>query len=247
MYRGDTDIFLKRYNEIFDSDEKKATAFDRIAMNYYMGNFGSMQKSDIDVLMFSLMLDEILKQSESDINTYSDYTLAKQLGITQSRVSNLKQKKQLQYPYEDFDWRRSFERCCSNARLDSGKIRINLRDINLYYELKNQVEEMGGYAEASLTKNLLIITPEEFYKLAEQLMPEDEINALRKKIRTKFSDNEDFINKLEKEPFAKALKNQFGTQLIDILFEVTKSFAPGAVVTGLSILSTAIKSIVENR
>ena len=128
MYREDIEEFIQKYNSLFDSQKKKADAFDKVAMNYYMGNFGSMQKSDVDVLMFSLLLDEILKSSESDINTYSDYTLAKQLGITQSRVSNLKQKKQLQYPYEGFDWKKSFERCCYNARLDGGKIRINLSE-----------------------------------------------------------------------------------------------------------------------
>lgn len=62
-----------------------------------------MQKTYFETLLFSLYLDHILDISEDDMNTYSDYTLSKYLGITQSKVSNLKVKKELQYPYAKFD------------------------------------------------------------------------------------------------------------------------------------------------
>ena len=54
----------QRYNELFPNDAIKAKAFDEIAKQYYFCNFGTMQKSDSDVLLFSLYIDQILKQTE---------------------------------------------------------------------------------------------------------------------------------------------------------------------------------------
>lgn len=244
MYVDDTEQLLEEYNNIFDSKEKKAAAFDKIARNYYLRNFGSLNKSDMDVLMFSLLLEEILDKSENDINTYSDYVLAKQLGITQSRVSNLKQKKQLQYPYAKFKWEESFKRCCANARLDGGKIKINLRDINLYYELKNQIELMGGYVEASLTRNLLVITPAEFFDLTSQMISKSAKKKLEVEINTRYAGDKEFQERLEKEPFAKAFKKRFKDNMPEVLAEVLKAFVPGTSVW-IDALNGAIKAVIK--
>ena len=63
---------------------------------------------------------------------YSDYTLAKELGISQAKVSNLKARKQLQYPRE-YDWQTAFERISGRARYENGKMLMQISDINLYY------------------------------------------------------------------------------------------------------------------
>ena len=246
MYREDTASLWERYNEIFKSDEKKAEAFDKLARNYYLGNFGSMQKSDIDVLMFSLFIDCILEQSEDDINTYSDYTLAKQLGITQSRVSNLKQKKQLQYPYTGFDWKVSFKRCCGNAKADGDKIKINLRDINLYYEIQNQIDKHGGYVDATLSRNLLVITPDEFFELVEQILTEEEKSTLKKQIRKQYADNKTFIEELEREPLSKAVIGQVKDNLPAFLMNVLSGIVINAASPGLGILNAAITAFIRS-
>ena len=88
----------RRYDELFPNLEEKAAAFDQIAAQFYEGNFGRMSKADLETLMFHLYIEQILKRSEQDFHTYSDFRLSKELGIPQSRVSSLKVKKQLQYP-----------------------------------------------------------------------------------------------------------------------------------------------------
>ena len=240
MFRDDTDILWEKYESLFDSPEKKAKAFDKLARNYYQGNFGSMSKSDIDVLMFSIYLEEILERSEEDISTYSDYTLSHQLGITQSRVSNLKQKKQLQYPYDRFKWQTAFERCCKNARPDGGKIKINLRDINLFYELKNQIDENGGYVETSLTRNLLIISPSDFFTLTESIMTDEEKNELKKEIRKQYSNNKDLIDSLEKESISKAISTQFKETMPSFLADILVGVVTGG--PGIAILKAALNA-----
>jgi hypothetical protein len=71
--------FQQQYNELFSSESEKAKAFDKIAEQYYYGNFGRMQKADFETLIFSLYLDRILDKSEQNMLSYSDYTLSKYL------------------------------------------------------------------------------------------------------------------------------------------------------------------------
>ena len=120
------------YEQLFSNDAGeedlagKAKAFDQIAEKYYFGNFGSVGKSDLDVLMFSIYIERILNKSQDNFSTYSDYTLSKQLGITQTRISNLKVKKELQYPYEDFNWRKRLADISQNAIYDEGRIKLHI-------------------------------------------------------------------------------------------------------------------------
>lgn len=145
----------KQYNEYFPDEKTKAEAFDKIAERYYYANFGTMSKSDFETLLFSIYLERILEKHEENINMYSDYTLSKLLGVPQSRISSLKVRKELLYPYEKFDWKKSFERISDRAIYENGRIKLFIPDRNLYLELKNAIEMSGGFIEVQLTTNLL--------------------------------------------------------------------------------------------
>jgi len=175
----------KRYTELFTSPESKAVAFDKIAEQYYDGNFGKMSKADFETLLFSIYIEKILDVSEDQPNTYSDFRLSKELGITQSKVSNLKIKKQLQYP-RAYNWRQAFARVSDNVHYENGKIRIQIHDINLYYEIKNAVEENGGYIDMTLTPRLLQISPNYFLDLLVSVSEGADRETLRKKLRKRF-------------------------------------------------------------
>ncbi len=207
----------RKYAELFPDDESKAQAFDKIAEKYYFCNFGSTLKADFDVLMFSVYLEQILKKDEAQMQKYSDYTLSKSLGITQSKVSSLKVKKQLIYPFDGFDWKVSFERVCKNARYENGKIKIHIPDKNLYLELKNAVEENGGFVEVQLNPTLLQLSPEHFINLVMSVTDNkgrDEYRKeLRKKLRSKNKDTEYF----DSAPLGEAVKEgvkEFGPDIV---------------------------------
>jgi hypothetical protein len=113
-----------RYEELFSEEKSKAQAFDRIASEYYKGNFGRLSKTDFELLMFDIYIEQLLNQRGDENPTeYSDYRLSKDLGITQSKISSLKVKKQLQYPRE-YDWREAFLRSSKNVRYEQGKIKL---------------------------------------------------------------------------------------------------------------------------
>ena len=172
----------EQYSHLFPTDHEKAAAFDQIAEQYYMCNFGSMSKADFDVLMFSIYLERILDKSEADMNSYSDYKLSKLLGITQSRISSLKVKKELKYPYAGFDWKQSFLRLSENARYENGKIKINIPDKNLYIEIKNFIESNGGFVETQLSPSLLQISPEFYLDLMFEMIDEEKKPGIKKAI-----------------------------------------------------------------
>ena len=117
---------------------------------FYFGNFGTVQKSELELLLFSEYLEKILRREEDNVNAYSDYTLSKCFGISQQRISNLKVKKELRYPYEKFDWKKSFLRLLPKARIEDEKINLYIPDANVYLEIKNAGLNFGIKALASL-------------------------------------------------------------------------------------------------
>ena len=177
------------WKKLFDK-ESKVAAFDELAKNFYERNFGSMQKSDIEVLMFSLFIERILKKEGLEYNDFSDYKMSKALGITQQRINNLKVKKELKYPNEDFDWKKSFGRISQNARYDDGKIKIHIPDPNVYIELKNVIESQGGYVEITLNPKLLQLPPEYYLWLIREISSEQEREELDKAIKKQMEDKQ---------------------------------------------------------
>lgn len=221
-----------QYNDLFD-DSAKIKAFDLIAQNFYFKNFGSMQKSDIDTLMFSIFIEQILKQSEDNLNSYSDYVLSKMLGISQTRISNLKIKKELKYPYNGFDWKKAFLRILGNARFEGGKIKMYIPDTNLYLEIKNAIEMKGDYVDVTLNSKLLQVSPECFLDLVVEISDYENMEGdkqikdeVRRIIKSHLERNQTDVKFLEQESFSKQLK-QNGLKLSGIIIsEIISSLVP---------------------
>lgn len=214
----------ENYHRLFASEEDKAKAFDKIAERYYCMNFGSMSKSDFDVLMFSIFIEQILNEKQSDYSAYSDYTLSKQLGITQTKVSNLKVRKQLLYPYEPFDWKQSFLRISNQAIYENERIKLFIPDKNLYLEVKNAIEDMGGFVEIQLTSNLLQVRLEFFLDLMLALDDKKGRDALRKQIKEKIESSLQDIKVIEQQPIGKALTGRAPDIMLDVIEECVPVF-----------------------
>lgn len=197
----------KYYGLLFADEKTKIEAFDKIAELYYDRNFGSTAKADFDVLMFSLYLDQILKASEEDMESYSDYALSKQLGITQAKVRNLKIKKELKYPYKDFDWRKSFARVCKNAYYVNEKINIHISDPNLFIELKHFVETLHRDVEITLNPSLFVVSVDVFIELLLFAGKEKDKKEILRNIRTTYQDEKIEIENIETMSIAKCLKD----------------------------------------
>ena len=178
-----------RYDKLFPDDRTKAEAFDKIAEKYFFQNFGTMQKAEIDLLLFSEYIEKIYETFKDDAGAYSNYTLSKLLGITESRVASLKERKEVKYPSK-YDWRTEFLNILGKAEFENDKIRIFVRDGRLYSVLCNLVEEMGSYSEATLTRRLVVVSPPVFVDLMVAASPDKEREEMREKLAKILADNE---------------------------------------------------------
>ena len=138
------------------TDNEKIALFDKIAALYFKRNFGSTSKVDFETLLFSEFIDHCIRSGIS----FDDYTISKELGITQSRVRSLKERKELKYPYlVDTKWKEAFVSALKNARYDEHDhyVKFIIQDINVMNEARHFIEEKGWYDECSLNKKLLRI------------------------------------------------------------------------------------------
>lgn len=141
------------------SQEEKIHLFDEIQKNYFEKNFGTMSKSDLEVLLFSEFIEHCLNNEIP----FDDFSLSKQLGITQTRIRSLKERKELKYPHQGFNWQNSFMKSLETAKYNEKNhyIKVMIQDVNVMNELKNYIEGKGWYYECTLTKKLINI-PLEF-------------------------------------------------------------------------------------
>ncbi len=216
----------KQYDSLFPTESEKAAAFDRIAERYYFCNFGTMQKSDFDVLMFSVYLDRLLDKTEDDSKSYSDYTLSKYLGITQSRISSLKVKKELLYPRKDYDWRKAFRQVIRNAQYEGGKIRLFIPEKTLFIEVKNAIEEANGIVDVQLNPKLLQVKPEDFIDLMLAVSDETDRKAIRAKLKKELADKNQDTEFLDKPDLTGKVGDKIKDLGIGIIAEVIDECVP---------------------
>ncbi len=173
------------------SDAEKIKNFDELSKLFYEKNFCHMSKTDLDLLMFKFYYDKVMEASTDnngiiDYSKCSDYKISKELGITQQRVRSLKVRKELIYPNESYNWKNQLASLVHNAKYDEGtrKIIITVRDPNLMAEIRNYIEELGGYDETQLNSKILQIRVEFYIELA-LLLGEKEENqdAIVKKLK----------------------------------------------------------------
>lgn len=193
------------------SNEEKVTIFDKIAELYFNRNFGSMSKSDFETFMFSEYIEHCLR---NDI-PFDDYSLSKELGITQSRIRSLKERKELKYPYKDFDWKSVFADSVENAKYDEKDhyVKFIIQDVNVMNEVRHYIEEKGWYDECSLNKKLLRIPLDCFIEIC---VDDDSINNLFNE------DAKKAVEKIEKSD------NRIAGFLKDFSIDGLKAFAMSA-------------------
>ncbi len=216
----------KKYDKLF-TDEDKVNAFDSLAEHFYYGNFSTMSKSEIELLMFSIYLDTILNREEKTINEYSDYELSKVFGITQRRISNLKEKKQLKYPRE-IDWKKEFLKHLKNVRYENKYFIVNIRDINLYREVENSIENNGGYIDVQLNSKILKVREEYFIDLILNLAENE--GQMRKKVRKilKNSGGIDISEFEEEKSFGDIMKSSVIDNIPGLISKVLSGIIPVA-------------------
>lgn len=148
------------------TDKEKIELFDKIEELYFDKNFGSTSKADLEILLFSTYMEHCMNAGD----LYDDYTLSKKLGITQTRIRSLKEKKELKYPRKEFKWEEAFAKAVETAKYDENDhyVKMIVQDINVMNEVRHFIEQKGWYDECSLNKKLLKIPLDCFVEICSQ-------------------------------------------------------------------------------
>lgn len=171
---------IEKFKDLSNLQEsKKAEYFDQILTLFFRNGFGQTSKSQMELFLFSIYLDQLIETNKNPDNTIdyskiSDYKISQDLGITQQQVRALKVKKQLIYPVP-FDWKLSFKTISKNAYYEKTHqtVVLPIPDKNLYYEIQNFIEEKGGYTDVQLNSKVLKMPVSYFLALAIEV-EEDE-------------------------------------------------------------------------
>ncbi len=147
-------------NELLNDDAFVKTIGKEIIEHYFCRNFGSLSKSDLETLLFHLYVEKFSKKD--------DYTISKELGITQSRVRALQERSALKYPRK-IDLKEGILTVVKSAyycKTDK-KIHCFINDVNAQIELRHLLEEMNKFDEYSLNPKVMILTPKAFFELCD--------------------------------------------------------------------------------
>lgn len=203
------------------SPEEKIAIFNKIEQNYFIRNFGTMTKADWETLLFSEYIEHRIKNNLP----YDDYSLSKILGITQARVRNLKERKELKYPFESFNWQQALAESIKNAKYDPNDhyVKMIVPDVNVMNEVRNFIEVEGWFDECSLNRKLLRIPlecfVEIFYKseMFESVFTEDVKIAIRKITRADNAAAIAFVEDFSKEGLKTFLMSASKEALTDVI------------------------------
>lgn len=217
------------------TNEDKCKFFDEISKHFYESNFGSLSKSEFELLMFSFYIEKMISDNvdEDGIVNYSacsDYRISQDLGITQQRVRNLKVKNQL-VNHIEFDWKKSFSKLTANARYDkkTQKITINIPDPNLYLEIQNFIEEQGAYIEKQLNSKVMQLRVEYYIDLIVALEGDENREEIRKTLKQLFKEKGKDDDAFVEKEIGKSILNA-AVNITDVIESISSIISPGNLV-----------------
>lgn len=225
------------YNSIFDTDQKKARAFDEIAELYYKKNFGTASKSEIDLRMFCIFMknaEETLGNRLTEAEKFAaltDHKIAKTLGITPSRVNSLKLKKRLSYDAgNEQDWKNYLRELIitQNAiKLENEDIVISISDRFIYNEISDLLEEKHQVANTSFNPKILSFSVSNFYRLCELCLTDEELEELNKNLekalKSNNANNKDTLDKIQQG-------TEIAKNVVDIFSSIVEIINPATTV-----------------
>lgn len=136
--------------------------------------FGSFNKTDYEVLMFTIYLDSLPVDKQ-----IFDYIISKDLGITETKVRSLRIKSQLLYPKE-LDWKGILSKAIKNGRYSEvdNMITISIEDPSCLNRVRFEVEAAYGTVDLTNNKKQLKLPIESVISLALEIDSESEKDIL---------------------------------------------------------------------
>ena len=216
------------------TDEEKLEAFEDIAVQYFYRNFGSLTKTDFETMLFKIYLRH-LKRSHL---TTDDYSISRDLGITQSKVRNMKLRIELRDTEPSaVSWEEEFAACVRTAIYDDKKrlVKVMVPEVTVMMELRHFMEVNRWYDEYQLNPKLFQCPIDFFLPLCEKIngmniLLDDASKKKIEKISAKANEKEQSaISKILSGAIENGFKELAWTGTMAIIVEVLKALPFGGV------------------
>lgn len=166
---------------------------NEIAKRYFFKSFATISKSDLEVIFFHYYLEQkklVKRVGKSHYNNsfadffINDFEISNELGITQSKVRNLRMKEYILFSRDNNEekWIDDFIHCLNDKQsyIGYGKslvrynptnrlVEMSIPDVNLILEIRNCLESMGFYDEIVLNKHLFKCPINSFVALCKHI------------------------------------------------------------------------------
>jgi hypothetical protein len=151
------------------TSDKKCELFDFTLNEYLKGGFGSMNKSDIDALVYAVL-------QKSGMDKLSDYDTSIELGITKQRVRALQEKYSVRYDVikEDVAIERFLDKL-KYAKIEGSYIDIPIQDIALKNYLEAKLDANNLLLQKQLNSNIFRLRSDDLLSFIDILEPEKEV------------------------------------------------------------------------
>lgn len=228
-------------------NDQKIEALDFILENAFRSGFGTLNKSELDAILFAALM------KYGDTNSLTDLELSKYLQITQRKIQNLKEKvsvKYLQISREEAI--RDFISKLECAKKDDIYIDIPIRDISVKNEIEGILDENNILLHKQLNSKIFRIRMDDLLELAilfeamksENQSPSDIRNQIIEKLKERdgnLSEIDAKISIAEENQIYSGFKDKLAKTSIDVGLELLKALVPGG-----GIAASIIEKLMKN-
>lgn len=150
---------------------------------YLERGFGSMNKNDFEVFIFS----ELLKSEE--LKSMSNFDISVRLKIPESKVKRLKYEASLRYPEKELNLKEYAKKALENVTIESNHIRFSVEDIMLKSYISSIMKKKGKTCDSSFEQEIIVIRTEDYEILITELYGEKETAKYLKDIQKKINND----------------------------------------------------------
>lgn len=145
--------------------------------DYLQRGFGSMNKNDFEVFIFSRLISYSPQFKGS-----SDYAVSCKLKIPESKVKRLRYEAELKYGSADekqlWDQLRKQLKSAQYRSSGNGALRLSIPEKRLRLFLKDQLQRSQRFFDSSFAENVVVLAVEDFLFLADKLFSEADKDSL---------------------------------------------------------------------
>ena len=184
---------------------------------YLLRGFGNMTKSELDVLIFSLIRKYVLSEM-------SIFEISRSLKISESKVRTLIYESDLKYSdTKEETLKKKFGQLVENLKfkIENDKIMFSIEDKLLRSFISSKISEIGAFSNTSFNRNMMVIHSDMFIDLLTNLYGKENISRLECELSKRMSTTKtSSILKSCFNEFLKGAAKETGVQIVKLLVSV---------------------------